>query len=290
MTKVVLLGASGMLGSAIAKELAKSEFEHYISSRAENLTYDVEADSLSDFFSQLNLDSGDYVINAIGVVKSRISSSEARSVKKALNVNSIFPAQLADYASKRGLRVIMPATDCVFSGRDGRYFESSPHDAHDVYGKTKSLAESLTPDVMHLRASLIGPELRGASLFFEWVRQQPIGSTVSGFKNHFWNGVPSFMLAEVIMGIIESNYFQPGVQHLIPKDEITKDQLIRQILVNLGRKDVVVESFSTAYPIDRTLATLNPEFNMKLFAGAGYKDLPSISDAVRKLCESVNVA
>ena len=49
-------------------------------------------------------------------------------------------------------------------------------DALDVYGKTKSLGEIPDANVMHLRCSLIGPELGRNSLFFEWVRQQPHGA------------------------------------------------------------------------------------------------------------------
>jgi dTDP-4-dehydrorhamnose reductase len=202
-----------------------------------------------------------------------------------LNVD--FPAELARVASDSGVKVIQVATDCVYSGLAGGYAESATHDALDVYGKTKSLGEIPSDSVMHLRCSLIGPELGRNSLFFEWVRQQPQGAAISGYTDHLWNGLSSKAFGKIILGILSNDLFRPGVQHLVPADQVSKDELVRLELEALGRHDVTVTSTTSQKSVDRTLSTENSEFNKALFAAAGYSALPTISQMVDEICSDL---
>lgn len=284
MTKVLVLGATGMLGSAVVDVLQTSEFEVLVASRTSGIRFDAENLDVVSLFNSAGLESGDYVINCVGLTKSRIDESSPASRAKAARLNIDFPAELSKVASLRDVKVIQVATDCVFSGKEGRYSESSLHDPEDVYGKTKSLGEISSDSVMHLRCSLIGPELGRNSLFFEWVRQQPSGASISGYIDHLWNGLSSKAFGRIVLGILTHNLFRPGVQHLIPADQVTKDELVRLELGALGRNDVKVTSTTSQKAVDRTLGTENPEFNKELFAAAGYSALPTISQMVDEIC------
>jgi dTDP-4-dehydrorhamnose reductase len=156
-----------------------------------------------------------------------------------------------------------------------------------VYGKTKSLGEIPSPGVMHLRSSLIGPELGRSSLFFEWVKQQPVNAKIQAYTNHFWNGLTSSAFGRIVSSMIQNNLFLPGVQHLVPADSVTKDQLVRLELKALGRGDVSVESVEAERPVDRTLVTLHPDRNLELFRAAGYPELPTISSLVEEICQEL---
>ena len=287
MAKALVLGSTGMLGSAVAGELAKSNLEFSVASRTSAIRFDATGPDAKGLFAQANLSPGDYVINCIGLTKSRIdeSSRESRALAVALNIE--FPQHLAQAAEAAGLKVIQVATDCVFSGLRGNYSESDPHDALDVYGKTKSLGEIPSPSVMHLRCSLIGPEIGRSSLFFEWVRQQLANAQINGYTNHIWNGLSSMVFGRIVSGIINLDLFQPGVQHLVPKDRVTKDELVRLELKALGRSDVQVQSTKDEHPTDRTLATGNPGRNLELFRGAGFKELPTIGQMVEEICQEL---
>ncbi len=287
MTKALVLGSTGMLGSAVASELDKSNVEFSTASRTSGINFDAANPDLEDLCAKAKLSSGDYVINCIGLTKSRIdeSSLDSRALAVALNVN--FPQHLAEAAQSAGIKVIQVATDCVFSGGKGNYTESDSHDAHDVYGKTKSLGEVPSSSVMHLRCSLIGPEVGRNSLFFEWVRQQPLNSQIKGYTNHIWNGLSSKTFGRIVAGLIQKDGFRAGVQHLVPKDQVTKDQLVRLELKALGRDDVRVESIADLQPTDRTLATEHPDRNLELFRGAGYPELPTIAQMVEEICQEL---
>ena len=83
-------------------------------------------------------DSGDVIVNCIGMIKPQV---DKLGTVAAIKVNSLFPHYLSNVGEGLGAKVIHITTDCVWSGQDGNYTEDTPHDALDVYGKTKSLGE-----------------------------------------------------------------------------------------------------------------------------------------------------
>ena len=287
MHRVMVLGSTGMLGSAVYRELASAGLQVIEASRTRGLKFDACELQSRELIESGGLESGDYIVNCVGLTKSRINEQSIDSRALAVRLNVDFPNDLALEAEKSGIRVIQVATDCVFSGTVGSYSESAKHDAEDVYGKTKSLGEAPSHAVMHLRCSLVGPELGRNSLFFEWVRQQPEGASIQGFTNHIWNGLTSDVFGQIVSGIINYGLFLPGVQHLVPEDKVSKDQLVRLELEALGRADVRVSSVESAFKVDRTLSTENTEANSSLFAAAGFMNPPTIAEMVTRLCSKL---
>ena len=283
-SKTLVLGSTGMLGSAVYSELEKAGLNPISASRTSGVMFDATTLMVDELLSSAGLSEGDFVVNCVGLTKSRINDLSRSDRALAVRLNIDFPHALASSAERAGVRVIQVATDCVFSGQRGAYTESDDHDPLDVYGKTKSLGEIPSDAVMHLRCSLIGPELGRSSLFFEWVRQQPQGASVTGFTNHNWNGLSSDAFGRVVTGIVKSGAFRSGVQHLVPADNLTKDQLVRGVLDELSRSDVRVASGLASEMVDRTLATENSEFNEYLFRLAGYEQLPTIRQMIHETC------
>ena len=289
MTKVLILGSTGMLGSAITQAMEGSPFEVLTASRSTGIRFDAGDLNSDALLQEAGISSGDWIINCVGLTKARIDQQSAHSRAAAVRLNFDFPDNLAVAAANRGARILQVATDCVFSGETGSYNENSPHDAKDVYGKTKSLGEVPSDNVMHLRCSLIGPEQGRNSLFFEWVRQQALNSSVTGFTDHIWNGLTSQAFGRIARGIIAENLFAGGVQHLVPEDIVTKAELVQIELDALGRNDVTVSAKETGSPVDRTLTTLSPAMNEAFFAAAGYSKLPSIDQMVKEACADLPI-
>lgn len=155
-------------------------------------------------FAKANFQRGDFVINCIGLTKARIDSQSIHSRQTATQVNSLFPNDLALAAEQIGFKVLQVATDCVFSGKNGGYSEDSRHDALDVYGKTKSLGESPSPNVLHLRCSLIGREAPGRNtLLYNWVTMQSHSARISGYTNHKWKGLTNQAFGKIVGGMIK---------------------------------------------------------------------------------------
>ena len=289
MTTVAVLGTTGMLGNSVVQEFAKFDGELIGSARNKQTDERLAKSFLLDANSNdlpkplVELGESDFVINCVGVIKPYIDDNSASSRKNALLINGLFPYLLEELATERGFKVIQIATDCVFSGIKGNYVETDFHDAVDVYGKSKSMGEVPSANMMNLRASIIGPEVGRSTSLFEWVRNQPQNARIQGYTDHHWNGVTAASFAKICKGIVESQGFIAGVQHLIPGDTVTKSQLVKEIAAKTNRLDIEIIDGPSGTETDRTLATANAAQNLKLWTNAGYKTIPNIFDLVDEI-------
>lgn len=280
-----------MLGTAVLKEFQDFAGEVAVTSRGKKV------ENLPSLISELNFDAAtddpatafaglgdvDYVVNCIGIIKPYISDSDDKQRLNALQINSLFPQKLADWASAAGTKVIQIATDCVFSGFKGSYLETEAHDALDVYGKSKSLGEVPNPSMMHLRVSIIGPEVGRSTSLLEWVRNQPEGAEIFGFTDHVWNGVTTTHFGKLARGIIEADLFKAGVFHVVPGNRLPKDKLVQKIASVFGRDDIKIQPKASGNTVDRTLETASPDFNAAMWDAAGYKTPPTIEQMLEEI-------
>jgi len=281
MADVLVLGTNGMLGSMVTKVLVKAGHTVSGTNRTgseNNHQFEVGRDSIESLIESHS--SINYIVNAIGIIKPRIDETLNESRLSAIQINAIFPHQLASVAEKENIQIIQIATDCVYSGVTGRYVEDSNHDPVDIYGKTKSLGEVPSPNVLHLRASIIGPEQGRQTSLWEWVGNQKENSSLNGFVNHKWNGVSTYHFGRICDGIISNNLKLSGVQHVVPNDIVTKSELVNAIAIASKRGDLKIIDTTAAESIDRTLNTNSPDLNSLLWDRAGYKTPPRVIDMV----------
>ena len=211
-TRVFIFGADGMLGKYLTQYIS-SEFEVIPITRNE---IDLQKD-FSHITDKYDFHSHDVIINAAGIIKQRNYSPE-----ELIRVNSLFP----HFLSTLDCNVIHITTDCVFSGKNGSYTESSPHDCLDDYGKSKSLGENANLTI--IRTSIIGEELKNKKSLLEWVKANQ-NKCINGYLNHFWNGVTCLELSKHIKDIIKNKSYWKGLRHYHSPDTISKYQLVSDI-------------------------------------------------------------
>jgi dTDP-4-dehydrorhamnose reductase len=292
-TKVLVLGGSGMLGSMVVDVLCRDALL--------DVTATVRSDALrmtmAETYPEANWQLFDpssedprrlfegqtWAINAIGVTKPLINDARADDIERAIEINSQLPHVLAHAAARAGTRIVQIATDCVFSGAKGAYTESDPHDALDVYGKTKSLGETFHANVHHLRCSIIGPELKDHKFLIEWFRRQPIGASLKGFINHQWNGITTLHFAKLCRGVMGGVPGLPHLVHVVPTGSVSKAEMLRVFANVYGREDLLISDVPAATVIDRTLSTNQPELNAALWTAAEYEHPPTVPEMIREL-------
>jgi dTDP-4-dehydrorhamnose reductase len=296
--KVVVLGASGMLGSMVLDYLARdSSLQLTATVRSRDLIQrlrpyltgvewrllDAQQCNMQDILDVLG--DAKWVINATGIIKPYIHDDNAAEVERAVTVNALFPHLLARAAEQSGCHVLQIATDCVYSGHKGHYTEKDNHDALDVYGKTKSLGEVFSTNVYHLRCSIIGPEPKGHVSLLDWFLQQPRNSRVNGYVNHRWNGMTTLHFAKVCQGIIKHVPDLPHILHVIPTGTISKAELLQSFGHGYKRGDIAITPIEANEVINRTLATINSSLNRQLWKAAGYAKPPSVPEMITELAE-----
>lgn len=285
MKKVIVLGKSGMLGSKV--------FETFVAEKNINVFGTdrsiLDAQTVTTEKIESIIDGFDYIINCIGIIKPYIHDDNSFEVQRAILVNGLFPHKLAAAAEKVGAKIIQIATDCVFDGVKGGYTENDKHNPTDVYGKTKSLGEVVSPNVLNLRCSIIGKELKGKTSLLEWFINQPKNGIVKGFKNHLWNGVTTDAFAKLCLGIIKKEVWFSGLQHIVPSSIMSKAEMLKLFAEVFNRKDIIIEDINADISIDRTISTINNVANSRLWKIADYEWIPTVEEMIKEIkqCEDL---
>lgn len=274
MNRVLIIGASGMLGSMVTHYLSMNpkielfstlrrpikETKWYMSKSFE---LDLNHDPINKLSHILQMSSPDYIINCVGIIKPFCRDDNMLGVYNAININARFPHELAHCLAleKGSTKVIQIATDCVFDGKEGNYNETSLHNAVDVYGKTKSLGEVVDDNFLNLRCSIVGPELNGNISLLNWFLSQKDFSTVEGYNHHKWNGVTTLQFAEFCEKIIIDNSFihlrdLNHILHYVLNETVTKYQLLSIFNEVFDRKINIKKVNSGNESCDRTLSSI----------------------------------
>ncbi len=284
MTRALILGANGMLGSMLIRVLGDDPSLEVVGTTRHgeggHRAFEVGRDPLEELLASTRCD---WVVNAVGVLDRHIDEDDPASVASAVEVNAGFPNRLAA-ANQRTQRVINFATDGVFSGRQGPYDERAVRDADGVYARSKCLGEVRASHVVNLRCSIIGPEAPPATSLLGWALSQPAGATITGYTNHLWNGLTTFHLARVCAALIGGTVSElPATLHVVPGDGVSKAELLTDAVRAFGRDDLTVRPEPAAVGVDRRLETAHPEINERLWAEAGYPRPPKISEMLSEL-------
>jgi dTDP-4-dehydrorhamnose reductase len=287
MASILVVGSTGMLGSAVTKYLTSTHHEIIESNTSGNplvlsnscIKFDISRNSAEDLIKQIP-NKIDYIINCSGVIKHKIIDNDLKSIADAKRINSDFPAELAIAGDTKSIRNIQIATDCVYSGSSGLYNEESTHDATDVYGVTKSKGEVAMNNLMILRCSVIGKEFNSHIEFMDWILCQPKNSKLNGFSNHLWNGITTLHFAKIVLGIISTDTFKPGTHHVLPSDSVSKYEMIKMVCKSFAREDMRIEKVLAETAIDRRLSTKFPEINRDLWFNAGYDKPISVQEMI----------
>ena len=255
--RILVLGASGMLGNAMVRVLSeKAGWEVFGSVRsgggrfshrqiAERLVTGVDVenhDALVKAFAQVR---PDVVVNCIGLVKQLADADDPLLV---IPINSLLPHRLARLCDLVGARLVHISTDCVFSGEKGGYSEDDPPDAKDLYGKSKFLGEVYYPHTLTLRTSIIGHELQGAHGLIGWFLAQQ--GRCKGFRRAIFSGLPTVALAQIIRDVVIPKPELSGLYHVSAKP-ITKYDLLQLVAQVYGKSIEIIPDDSLV--IDRSL-------------------------------------
>ncbi len=134
--KVLILGASGLLGRALSEAFA-SDFEVYAWDRPQ-----IDVTNREEVFEKISSLGPGIVINAAAYNDVDKIETDPASYQLAKAVNSEAVGYIAECASKIGAAMVHYSTDYVFAGDDKKgYDEQSKPNPISKYGETKAAGE-----------------------------------------------------------------------------------------------------------------------------------------------------
>ena len=258
--KILILGGTGMLGHRLWLNLGQVH-ETWVSVRGDASAFPdlpefprkyilprVDALILDQVQETIASIQPDLVINCIGLIK---QVSLVNDPISSISLNALFPHQVALICRKAGIRMVHISTDCVFSGKKGRYVESDQSDAEDLYGRTKFLGEAIYPHTITLRTSIIGRELKTGLGLIEWFLAQK--GTIRGYKGAIYTGFTTDELSRIILNYIIPNTNLNGLYH-VSSDAISKYDLLMLAKDSFGRDLTILpdENFASDRSLDST--------------------------------------
>lgn len=210
---ITVFGANGMLGRYICLYLSQFYKVTPLTRKDIDLANVTEYPKLFPIISN-----SQYIINCAGTIRPVVYTQDHATTTV---INSFFPRYLTSIHPN----VIHITTDCIYSGKQGKYTELDSCDVTDIYGLSKYYGEPELATV--IRTSIIGEELENFRSLVEWAKTQK-GQEVNGFTTHYWNGVTCLQLAKILKDHINSPFLKRGIQHIFSND-VSKAELVQMI-------------------------------------------------------------
>lgn len=256
--KVMVLGVTGMLGSAMYRLLSKranlvvygtarnsNALQYFASSLTQRIVSGIDVNDYDSLARAIDAVNPDVIVNCIGVIK-QVNGGDDPLL--TIPVNSLLPHKLAAHCQNIGARLIHISTDCIYSGSMGNYVETDRPDPTDLYGLTKQLGEVNQPHTITIRTSLIGHELSRAKSLLNWFLAQE--GFVNGFTRAIFSGLTTVEFATIVRDIILDRSDLHGTYH-VAAEPISKFDLLK-LTAKIYEKNIEVRA-SNDLVIDRSL-------------------------------------
>ena len=288
MTRVLITGASGLLGINLALEAIKN-YEVVGVIHEQPLTEPgfktIQADLLEPNTVSQVLDElkPDWVINCAALAG--LDDCE-RQPDLAQRLNAVMPGRLAGEAAKRSLRFLQISTDAVFDGLKGNYDEEDSPAPISVYGRTKRLAE-LAVKAMHSHALIVRTNFFGWSINAQrslaefFYNNLSMGNPVPGYIDRIFCPLLVTDLAGILLELIEKNL--RGIYHACSSDYLSKYEFGVAIANRFGMDSSLIEAKITSdSPAPRSL---NLSLRATRVVNALGRRTPTVVEGIERLYE-----
>lgn len=222
---ILVLGANGMAGHTISLYFLEKGYKVTTLTRkpfniGENLNLTLNSESIGKLKAIVNENNFNVIINCVGILNQNAEEKK----EDAVFINSYLPHYLSQITKNSKTKIVHMSTDCVFSGLEGSYKETSFTDGRTFYDRSKALGELNDNKNLTFRNSIIGPDINynGIGLFNWFMKQQ---GEIKGYQKALWTGVTTLTLAKAIEAAIDQNI--SGLYNLVNNQVINKYDLLK---------------------------------------------------------------
>ena len=244
---ILVTGSNGQLGSEL-RELS-SQYPEYQFVFTDLPELDIcDPDALDAFFSGKSIT---HIINCSAYTAVDKAESDPETAYK---VNALGPANLAEIAVRKKIKLIHTSTDYVFHGdKNSALTEDEETDPISVYGKSKLAGEQVVStsgaEAVIIRTSWLYSSY-GANFVKTILRLASERDELKIVADQFGNPTWAADLANAIMKLINKG-FEPGVQiyHYSNAGETNWFEFAREIVNYAGKSCKVLPITTAEYPV-----------------------------------------
>ena len=226
--KTLLLGSTGLLGQAVAREARRRGVEPREAARRDApIQVDIADDA--DLRSLLDAERPDLVVHCAALVDMDLCESDPAL---AWRVNARPLAFLAEWSRASGGRLLHVSTDHYFTeGYAAAHDETAPVSLVNEYARSKFAGEAFAltaANALVLRTSIVGIRGWEQPTFAEWAIDAVENDRPVALFSDAWSSsidVPSF--ARAAFDMVEAG--ASGLYNLAAHEVYTKEQFVREI-------------------------------------------------------------
>jgi dTDP-4-dehydrorhamnose reductase len=288
MTKILLTGASGLLGLNLALAVDGKKNQVYgvantipmrwvdFKSIQAELTEDGVLDRLLDEYTP------EVIIHCAAIAN--VDDCEAKP-ELARKINAELPGQIARAAADRKIKMVQISTDAVFDGQKGNYTETDQPNPLSVYARTKWEGEQsvleANSNALVARVNFYGWSVTGKRSLAEWfVNNLSEGQQVKGFTDILFCPMMVLDLVETMMEAVEKDLC--GLYHMVGPETMSKYDFGRAIACKFGFDPELVQPASVLDGGLKAARSPNLTLNTGKLANALGHELPSFDSGLQK--------
>ena len=291
--RILITGASGMLGATMVKMLSK-KFTVFGTGNSEYESIECEYkifDLLNDNYDELiNWSNPDLIIHSGALTN--VNYCEENPLE-AFNINGLSVKKLID-ASNDSVKIIYISTDAVFPSERHMAKEVDSVFPENIYGKSKELGEFflLTSNRSYtiIRTTIVGLNENNKKLgFLEWIINSAIKNVaINLFVDVLFNPISIWDLTNEITYLIENDKISSEILHIAGNSFCTKHEFAISALKELGLSEACIKKGSILDFPDSAKRCVDQSLNSSFYQQKYKRILPNLKQTVNTIRKYYN--
>jgi dTDP-4-dehydrorhamnose reductase len=292
MTKLLITGDTGLLGSTLARE-SLLLYETFGVSRTASHTlagwthHSVDLTDIAETRRYLDDVRPDFIVHCAAATD--VDQCEMQQgFAWAINVDAT--ERLARWAARNGARLTFISTDSVFDGALGGYREQDSPRPLNHYARTKLAGECVAvlwcPDSLIVRTNFYGWNIKGKANLAKWMHGKlAAGDMLRAFADVYFSPLFVNDLARLILDLVSRQ--AKGVFHVASQDSCSKYEfaflLGRELQFNTGKiQPAMLEEFRFHGQRPRNTSLVAKKCEQYLG-----REMPTLKEGIRAFAKAV---
>ena len=286
--RILVTGASGMLGATIVKMLSKrftvfgTGNSNYESIDCEYMLFDLSNDNYDQL---INWSNPDVIIHSGALTNGNYCKDNPL---EAFKINSLSVKKLIDASDER-VKIIYISTDAVFPSKTHMAKELNLVSPENIYGKSKELGEffltTSNRSYAIIRTTIVGlNENNKKSGFLEWIINSSINNVyIDLFDDVIFNPISIWDLSNEISYLIENDKISSEILHIAGNSFCTKYDFGISVLKELGLSKAFIRRGSIIELPYRAKRCADQSLNSSFYQKKYKRILPNLKQTINTI-------
>lgn len=291
MKRILITGASGMLGSSLAIDLSRSHnvFATGNSKMSFPLNYKIFDLSNESYKELIDWSNPELIIHCAALTNGNFCQNNPFD---AFNINGYATKKFLD-ATEDHVKIIYISTDAVFTSSLNMAKEIDCTSPDNVYGKSKELGEffllNSNRDYLVLRTTIVGlNNYSNKNGFIEWILNSvKAKETISLFDDVLFSPISIWDFISEINFLVNKNSYKHKIFHLAAGDAISKYEFGKLMIKSLSLNLSYIKKGNISKFIDRAKRSNDQSLDCTFYQKIFNRKLPKIQDTIKTIKNNI---